>query len=76
VINNKVQDEVQPPIGITTPRLGALAMENIGAALEDSISKIFGDGELPAEAVYQANLPGTHVVVLFILAVVAATALR
>ena len=54
-------------------------MDNIHAALEDSmekISKIFGDGELPADAVYEANLPGTHMVVLFIFAVVAAAALR
>jgi hypothetical protein len=51
-------------------------MKNLTAALEDSISKITGDGEVPANAVYEANLPGTHMVVLFIFACVAAAALR
>ena len=52
------------------------SMKNLTAALEDSISKITGDGEVPANAVYEANLPGTHMVVLFIFACVAAAALR
>jgi hypothetical protein len=53
--------------------MAGIDIDEIRAQVE---TKIFGDGELPAGAQYEANLLGTHFVVLLTFAFASLIALR
>ena len=59
--------------GLQVPVMAGIDIDEIRAQVE---TKIFGDGELPAGAQYEANLLGTHFVVLLIFAFASLIAIR